>query len=154
MSLLWVLAPCRLVDRYQRFGESWRWRQYVSPKRWYLAMSPHGVNPEEKSSSSPPWEHQISHCHVIRRAKDEIIPNINSSQAHLGPAILDEARSSSSVPTSVHYKDQLIRPDDMKGNNRCLFWESYGTHKYNVGKLRVINIKADGSYSYHCALKT
>jgi hypothetical protein len=45
MLSLWVVTPCRLVSRYRRFGESyclhlqsWRWRQYVSPKRRYLRV--------------------------------------------------------------------------------------------------------------------
>jgi hypothetical protein len=37
-----------LVGLYQRFGEAYclhlqGWRQYVSPKRWYLPTSPQGV---------------------------------------------------------------------------------------------------------------
>jgi hypothetical protein len=38
MSVLvfWVVTPCGLLCRYQRLG----WRQYVSPKHWYL---PHGI---------------------------------------------------------------------------------------------------------------
>jgi hypothetical protein len=49
-----VVTLCELVIRYQRFRETyclhlqggthtWRWSQYVSPKRWYLPTSPHGV---------------------------------------------------------------------------------------------------------------
>jgi hypothetical protein len=40
VTFLWVLAPCSLVGRYRRFGETycvpqpWRRRQFVSPKRW------------------------------------------------------------------------------------------------------------------------
>jgi hypothetical protein len=52
--LFWVLAACGLVDRCQRFVETcclhrqglhlqpWRWRYYVSPKRWHLSTCPHG----------------------------------------------------------------------------------------------------------------
>jgi hypothetical protein len=47
---LQVVLPCRLTGRYQRFGETyclrfqgWIWRQYVSPKRWYLRISLHGI---------------------------------------------------------------------------------------------------------------
>jgi hypothetical protein len=50
MTMFWVVAPCRLVGRYQRLGEThclhlqpWRWKQYVYPKRWYLPTSLHGV---------------------------------------------------------------------------------------------------------------
>jgi hypothetical protein len=44
MMFFWVLAPCRLAGRCQRFGETlhlqlWRWRQFVSPKRWHLPAS-------------------------------------------------------------------------------------------------------------------
>lgn len=53
--LFWVAIPCGLVHRYQRFGETYGLRfgepyclhlqgsslqQYVSPKRWYLPVSP------------------------------------------------------------------------------------------------------------------
>jgi hypothetical protein len=41
MLVFWVATPCVLAAKYQRFGETyclhlqpWRWRQYVSPKRW------------------------------------------------------------------------------------------------------------------------
>jgi hypothetical protein len=50
MMFFWVITPYELVVRYQRFGETHclhlqplRLRQYVSPKRWYLPMSLHGV---------------------------------------------------------------------------------------------------------------
>jgi hypothetical protein len=56
MLLLWVVTPCRLVGRCQRFGETYclhlqgcRWRQYVFPKRWcntYLT-SLQGVTTQE-----------------------------------------------------------------------------------------------------------
>jgi hypothetical protein len=46
----WIVTPCGLVDRYQRFGETyclhiWGWRrwQYVYPKCWYVPTSLHGV---------------------------------------------------------------------------------------------------------------
>jgi hypothetical protein len=40
----------------------WRWRQYVSPKRWCLSTSPHDVKPRRPTStSSPTWEPQISY---------------------------------------------------------------------------------------------
>jgi hypothetical protein len=52
--LFWVVTPCRLVSRYQRFGETyclhlkpWRWRQYVSPKCWHLRTSLHGAKIEK-----------------------------------------------------------------------------------------------------------
>jgi hypothetical protein len=32
--------------------------------------------------------------------------------------------------THLHYKDQLVNV--VKGNNRCLFWESCETHKYTL----------------------
>jgi hypothetical protein len=50
MMIFWVLTPCRLVARCQRFGETyclhlqgWRLRQYVSPQRWHLATNIHGA---------------------------------------------------------------------------------------------------------------
>jgi hypothetical protein len=47
MMLFWVLTPCRLVGRYQRFGETHclhlQGGQDVSPKRWYVPTSLHGV---------------------------------------------------------------------------------------------------------------
>jgi hypothetical protein len=52
MMFVWVLAPCRLVGRCQRFGEAYclhlqetkpeRCRQHVSPKRWHLSTRFHG----------------------------------------------------------------------------------------------------------------
>jgi hypothetical protein len=53
--LISVVTPCRLVGRYKCFGETYcfhlqgwilqlqRWRQYVSPKRWYLRTRTHSV---------------------------------------------------------------------------------------------------------------
>jgi hypothetical protein len=46
MLVFRVVTPCGLVGRYQRFGKThslqpWRWREYVSPKRWYLLASTH-----------------------------------------------------------------------------------------------------------------
>jgi hypothetical protein len=49
MLLFWVVTACELVGRYQRFGGTYcptqpeRWRQYVSPKRWYLSTSSQAV---------------------------------------------------------------------------------------------------------------
>jgi hypothetical protein len=50
MMLFWVLAPCRMIGRCQHFGRTyclhpqpWRWRRYVSPKRWHLPTSLHGA---------------------------------------------------------------------------------------------------------------
>jgi hypothetical protein len=51
MAMLWVVTPCRLVTRCQRFEETYflhfraegRWRGYVYLKRWYLPTSLHGV---------------------------------------------------------------------------------------------------------------
>jgi hypothetical protein len=41
---------------------SWRWRQYVSSKRWYIPATPHGVTTQTTSMKSlPPWESQISY---------------------------------------------------------------------------------------------
>jgi hypothetical protein len=55
MTMFWVLAPCRLVGRFQRFGDTHslhhtpiRWRQYVSPKRWHLPTSLHGAKTQTK----------------------------------------------------------------------------------------------------------
>jgi hypothetical protein len=50
--VFWVVMPCGLVGRYiltllknilppSSGLKCWRWRQYVSPKRWYLPKSPH-----------------------------------------------------------------------------------------------------------------
>jgi hypothetical protein len=40
----------------QSFGETyylhlqpWRWKQHVSPKRWYLPMSPHGITTQKNN---------------------------------------------------------------------------------------------------------
>jgi hypothetical protein len=48
MSVFWVVTPGTLVGGYERFGATywihlrgWRWRQYISPKRWYLPTSSH-----------------------------------------------------------------------------------------------------------------
>jgi hypothetical protein len=50
MMMFWVLTRCRLMDKYQHFGETHclrlqdrRWRQNVCPKRWHLATDPHDV---------------------------------------------------------------------------------------------------------------
>jgi hypothetical protein len=76
----WVVTPCRLVGRHQRFGEKyclhlqgwnggagkwrayiwleggqalqrWRWSQYVSLKRWYLPTSLHSVTSQSNNMS-------------------------------------------------------------------------------------------------------
>jgi hypothetical protein len=46
LLFFWVLVPFRLVGTCQYFGETyylhlqhWRWRQYVSLKRWHLPTS-------------------------------------------------------------------------------------------------------------------
>jgi hypothetical protein len=55
MMFFWVWAPRRFVSICQCFRETyylhlqggglqpWRWRQYVSPKRWHLLMSLHST---------------------------------------------------------------------------------------------------------------
>jgi hypothetical protein len=80
MTVVWDVAPCSLVEIYQRFrgsycrhhqdvlmmeavrtsetsvivsvclhlqGQPWLWIHYVSPKRWYLWTSPHGVTAQK-----------------------------------------------------------------------------------------------------------
>jgi hypothetical protein len=54
MLVFWVVTPCGLVGRYQRFGgtyrlhlQGWRRRQYDPPKGWYAPMSPHGVTTQK-----------------------------------------------------------------------------------------------------------
>jgi hypothetical protein len=55
MLLFWVLTPCRLVGRYitnvserESFHlEPWRLSQDVSPERWYLSTSLHGVKTQD-----------------------------------------------------------------------------------------------------------
>jgi hypothetical protein len=37
----------------------------------------------------------------------------------------------------------------VQGNNRCLLWESYTVWE----EWKVFNVKASGTYSYHCILK-
>jgi hypothetical protein len=56
MMMTWILAPCRLVGRCQRFGEiycphlqGWRW-QYVSTKRWHIPLSQHGAKTQNNIS--------------------------------------------------------------------------------------------------------
>jgi hypothetical protein len=39
IMFLWGVTLCGFVGRYR----SWRWRQYISPKRWYLPTRPHDV---------------------------------------------------------------------------------------------------------------
>lgn len=47
--LFWIVMPCRLLGRPQRFGEicpnlqHWKWRQYICPKHWCL----HGVRAQK-----------------------------------------------------------------------------------------------------------
>jgi hypothetical protein len=43
--VFWVVTPCRLVCVYLLQG--WRWRQYASPRYWYLPTSPHGVKTQK-----------------------------------------------------------------------------------------------------------
>jgi hypothetical protein len=50
------LTPCGLIGRGQCFEEvhclhlqPWRRRQYVSPKNWYLPMSPHGITTQKSN---------------------------------------------------------------------------------------------------------
>jgi hypothetical protein len=40
--MFWVVTPCRLVGRFQRFGETYC-IHLSSSKCWYLPTSPHGV---------------------------------------------------------------------------------------------------------------
>jgi hypothetical protein len=55
--VFWVVTPCGLVGRYQRFGGTHchhlqhfgRLLQYVPPKRWYIPTSPHGVTTQKTS---------------------------------------------------------------------------------------------------------
>jgi hypothetical protein len=54
MMIFWIVTPCRLAGRYQRFREAyclhrhcWRWRQHVSPNCWYLPASPHGITTQK-----------------------------------------------------------------------------------------------------------
>jgi hypothetical protein len=44
MLVFWVVTPCGFVDRVNTtFGiKSWRRRQYIPPKRWYLPASARG----------------------------------------------------------------------------------------------------------------
>jgi hypothetical protein len=70
MLLFWVVTPYRLAGRRfgetycltpyslagRRFGETnclhlqtWRWKQYVSPKRWYLPTSLFGVATQDNN---------------------------------------------------------------------------------------------------------
>jgi hypothetical protein len=47
MMVFWIVTPCGLVGSlYSNVSEEhtpWRWRRYVSPKRWYPPTSLHGV---------------------------------------------------------------------------------------------------------------
>lgn len=54
ISFFWIVMPCGFVGRYRCFREIYclylqGWRQFVSPKHWFLPMNPHGVTtPEEQ----------------------------------------------------------------------------------------------------------
>jgi hypothetical protein len=62
MMLFWVLAPCRLVSRCRHFGEiTVSMFRAEDCRRFYTATKP---RTSSSSSSSPPWELQISH--VVR----------------------------------------------------------------------------------------
>jgi hypothetical protein len=37
------MMPCRLMGRCQHFRETYKWRQYISPKHCYLPVSLHGI---------------------------------------------------------------------------------------------------------------
>jgi len=39
------------VVGYQRFGETWRWRQHSSPKRWYPTTTLHGATTQRTTNS-------------------------------------------------------------------------------------------------------
>jgi hypothetical protein len=50
MMYFWIVKLCRLVGRHQCLGvmyslllHPWWWKQYVSPKCWYLPVSVHGI---------------------------------------------------------------------------------------------------------------
>jgi hypothetical protein len=51
----------------------------------------------------------------------------------------------------LHNKDQLVNV--VWGNNRCLVWKSYETHKYPSLVKWGANINAGGAYIYHSVLK-
>jgi hypothetical protein len=71
--LVFVVTPCGHASRCQRFGgthclhrQPWRWKQYIDPKRWYLPINQRGVLPRRPAStSSPPWEPQISPSETV-----------------------------------------------------------------------------------------
>jgi hypothetical protein len=52
MLVFWVMTPCRLVGGHQHFGETYclhlqGWN--VSPKHWYLPMSPHSITTQNNN---------------------------------------------------------------------------------------------------------
>lgn len=48
-------------------------------------------------------------------------------------------------------KEKLINA--ASGNNHCLFWELYETHKYSVAKMQLLSVEAGGTCSYPWALE-
>jgi hypothetical protein len=57
--VFWVVTPCGLVGRFQRFGETYcpHLQGWSPPKRWYLPTSPHGVTTQENNT------HILIYCH-------------------------------------------------------------------------------------------
>jgi hypothetical protein len=56
MIVVWVVAPCSLVEVYSL---SWWWRQQAPLKRRLTPTRLHGAT-QKTSSFSPPWEPEIS----------------------------------------------------------------------------------------------
>jgi hypothetical protein len=55
----------------------------------------------------------------------------------------------------LHYEDQFINvANAVQGNNRCLFWELHEI-RFTLSKknVKLLKVKAGGTYSYHCDLK-
>jgi hypothetical protein len=66
MLFFWVLKPFRLVGTCQRFEETcflrlqpWRWRPYISSKRWHLPTRLHGSKPRRTATSIKIFLHLI-----------------------------------------------------------------------------------------------
>jgi hypothetical protein len=71
--------------------QPWRWRQYIPPKR-YLPTSRHDVTtPSPISTSSPPWEPQISHIQnlwfslsIVEKSNQEGYLSCRGHATHMG----------------------------------------------------------------------
>jgi hypothetical protein len=57
------------------------------------------------------------------------------------------------VHTDQYLPDDTVQDPSRQSRSIAIGWESYETHKYTVGKMLLLIIKAAGTYSYNWVLK-